>query len=181
MNSPRFSAGLALALSILLLMPFVAYGQSSAGSVVSNSGTSIVQRNGERELLALHRSDRRAHFDHDIPTLLAGVGTELLDVRDGKVNRMSREDIRRQFAHYFQHAQFISWDDLEPPIVRVSRDGNMAWMIVRVKIRYTEKDAVGKSTTQGSNAAWMSAYEKRDGKWIMVAVTSTSDELASSR
>jgi len=46
-------------------------------------------------------------------------------------------------------------------------------MIVRVRIAYTETDASGGKTKQDSVGAWMSAYEKLNGNWIMTAVTST--------
>jgi hypothetical protein len=153
-----------LLLPILLLIPCmeVSFGQSAA------------QKNGVGELLTLHQADRRAHFDHDIQHLLAGLGYELLDVRDGKITHLSREDVRKQFADYFQRSQFTAWNDLEPPIVRVSGDGSMGWMIVRVRITYMEKVESGKSVVQDAVMAWMSAYEKHNGKWTMTAVTSTS-------
>jgi hypothetical protein len=144
-------------------------------------GESAAQQKAEGELLALHQADRRAHFDHDLNHLLASVGSELLDVRDGKINHLSREDVRNRFAKYFQHAQFTAWDDLEPPIVRVSTDGSMGWMIVRVRITYTEKNSSGKAKVHDETMAWMSAYEKHEGKWTMVAVTSTSAPEGSGR
>jgi hypothetical protein len=54
-----------------------------------------------------------------------------------------------------------------------SSDGQMGWMIVQVRIAYTETDAVGKKTDLNTAGAWMSAYEKQKGKWVMTAVTST--------
>ena len=135
---------------------------------------SPAQRKAEGELLALHQADRRAHFDYDIDGLLRNLGSELLDVRDGKINHLSREDVRKKFAEYFKQAQFTAWDDLEPPIVRVSHDGSMGWMIVHVRIAYTEKDSSGKKAVHDDTMAWMSAYEKREGHWTMTAVTSTT-------
>jgi hypothetical protein len=145
-----------------------------ASSVQNSFGESTAHKNGERELLALHQADRRAHFDRDVQKLLAGLGGELLDVHDGNIHHLSREDVRKQFAEYFQKAHFTGWDDLEPPVVRVSGDGSMGWMIVRVRIRYTEKDDSGKSVVHDQTMAWMSVYEKHHGKWTMTAVTSTS-------
>ena len=135
---------------------------------------SPAQKKAEGELLALHQADRRAHFDHDIDGLLRHLGGELLDVRDGKINHLSREDVRKKFVEYFQSAQFTAWDDIEPPIVRVSDDGSMGWMIVRVRITYTEKDSSGKKAVHDDTMAWMSVYEKREGHWTMTAVTSTT-------
>ena len=131
------------------------------------------QQQGQAELLLLHRDERRAHFEHDVNFLLAHVAPQLLDVRDGLVNRMSREDVRAKFVEYFKNAQFSAWDDVEPPIVRVSADRTMGWMIVRVRIAYSKTDASGKKTNENTVGAWMSAYEKQNGTWMMTAVTST--------
>ena len=158
-------------LPTLLLYSFV--GKSFAESPA--------QKKAEGELLALHQADRRAHFEHDIDGLLRNLGGELLDVRDGKINHLSREDVRKKFVEYFQSAQFTAWDDLEPPIVRVSDDGSMGWMIVRVRIAYTEKDSSGKKAVHDDTMAWMSTYEKREGHWTMTAVTSTTAPARSGR
>jgi hypothetical protein len=50
----------------------------------------------------------------------------------------------------------------------------MGWMIVRVRIAYTKKDAGGATSKEDTVMAWMSAYEKRDGKWLLVANATTS-------
>jgi hypothetical protein len=116
-----------------------------------------VQKQGEAELLALHREERRAHFEHDVKFLLAHVAPHLLDVRDGRVNRMSRDDVQDKFVEYFKTAQFSAWDDVEPPVVHASADGTMGWMIARVRIGYTKTDASGKTTNENTVGAWMSS------------------------
>lgn len=125
------------------------------------------------ELLALHQADRRAHFAHDINALVGSLPPELIYVRDGKIERQTSEALRKRFTEYFARAQFSAWDDLEPPIIRVSPDGQMGWMIVRVKLTYTETGAAEKKTPVETVMAWMSAYEKREGKWLHVANTTT--------
>ena len=161
MPDPRYVSS-RLLLGIVLLTSLNMAGQQSQA-----------QSQAEAELLSLHTEERRAHFDHDVQALLAHVAPEVVDVRDGRVNHMSREDVRARFLAYFKRAEFSAWDDVDPPIVRVSSDGKMGWMIVRVRIAYTETDAFGKKTKQDSVGAWMSAYEKLNGNWIMTAVTST--------
>ena len=136
----------------------------------------IGQSRDEAELLAIHQADRRAHFNHDVDALLVHTPTKVLDVRDGKVGVLSREDVRARFVEYFRRANFTAWDDVQPPIVHVSSDGRTGWMIVRVHIAYTETDDSGKTNTHDETMAWMSAYEKQHGKWMMTAVTSTSDQ-----
>jgi hypothetical protein len=165
-NSPH--QFLALLLGSVLILPFAA--------VTPDTSENRAQKQGEVELLDLHKEERRAHFEHDVKFLLAHIGTELLDIRDGQVNRMSREDVRAKFVEYFKNADFSAWDDLEPPRVRVSADGKTGWIIVRVRIAYTASDQSGKTTNQSTVGAWMSAYEKQNGTWVMTAVTSTFAE-----
>lgn len=125
------------------------------------------------ELLALHQADRRAHFARDVEALLSSAPAEFIYVRDGEIKTQTKDASRQRFTEYFQGAEFTAWDDLEPPIVHVSPDERMGWMIVRVKIAYTKTDAAGKKTSEETVCAWMSAYDKSEGKWVHVANAST--------
>jgi len=51
----------------------------------------------------------------------------------------------------------------------------MGWMIVRVRIAYTKTDAGDAKTKEDTVMAWISVYEKRDGKWLLIANVSTSE------
>ncbi len=66
---------------------------------------------------------------------------------------------------------------MEEPIIRISQDGSMAWMITRVRVRRTQKDATGKEREQKFNYAGIMTYEKKDGKWMRVANVSTSEPM----
>src|SRR5579864_9478025 len=74
---------------------------------------------------------------------------------------------KNRFAEYFQHADFSAWDDLQAPIVRVSEDGQLGWMAVRVRIAYTETNEKSQKVVNQSTMAWMSAYERLGGNWIL--------------
>jgi hypothetical protein len=125
------------------------------------------------ELLALHQVDRRAHFHHDVDALVASLPTEFIYVRDGKIQAQTKEDLRERFTEYFQGAEFSAWNDLEPAIIHASPDGLMGWMVVRVKVAYSKTGAAGKKTKEQSVMAWISVYEKHEGKWLHVANAST--------
>ena len=143
--------------------------------VLVGSGQASRQQKAEAELLAIHQADRSAHFRHDVGALLEHTGAQVLDVREGKITRMSREDLRQRFVRYFHKAEFSAWDDVEPPVIQVSPDGELGWMVVRVHIAFVETDAQGKKIPHSSTMAWMSTYERRDGTWMMTAATSTED------
>jgi hypothetical protein len=72
------------------------------------------------ELLAVHQAARRAHFNRDVDFIVAGMGTEFTTVHEGTIRVMSREDVRKQFTEYFRGTEFSAWDDLEPPVIRIS-------------------------------------------------------------
>ena len=157
-----------------LLCALHARPDAEAGKSGMQSSSHDVQATAKAELLELHQSARRAHFEHDVEAILATIPEKMTMVRDGKVEMRSREDVRKRFTKYFQGTEFSAWDDLEPPMIHVSADGQMGWMIVRVRVAYMKTDASGAKSTEDSVLAWMSAYEKRDGKWMHVANTTTS-------
>jgi hypothetical protein len=142
----------------------------------ARSMTLDTQATAKAELLALHQAARRAHLNRDVDFIVAGMGTEFITVHEGRVKVMSRDDVRKQFTEYFRGAEFSAWDDLEPPIIQVSPDGEMGWMIVRVRIAYTKTDAGGAKSKEDTVMAWISVYEKRDGKWLLIANVSTSEQ-----
>jgi uncharacterized protein (TIGR02246 family) len=152
-------------------------GLSCLSSVPVPSFTPSANRDAESaakaELLALHQADRRAHFGHDVDAFPNGMEAEVTMVRDGKVEAKSRDEVRKRFTEYFQGTTFSAWDDLEPPIIQVSPDSKMGWMIVRVRIAYTKTDGTGVRSKEDTVMAWMSAYEKHDGKWLLVANATT--------
>src|SRR5438045_7942898 len=120
------------------------------------------------ELLRLHKSDREAHFKTDVDALLANSPEEFISVGRGKINRSSKDDARKMFTGYFRDAKYYEWDDVEEPIIRISNDASMAWMITRTRVRRVQKKAVGAEREEKFVSAGMMTYEKRDGRWVRV-------------
>jgi hypothetical protein len=54
------------------------------------------------------------------------------------VNLVARETSQKNFEQYFENATYYEWDDLESPIIQVSQDSSIAWMITRIKVRRTQ-------------------------------------------
>jgi hypothetical protein len=134
------------------------------------------QSSATDELLAIHQADRRAHFARDADALVANVPTEFLQVFDGKIQRISREDLRKRFVNYFQGAEFVAWDDLEPPVIYVSPDGKMGWMAVRLKVTIRKADSSGSKIAEDTIMSWISTYKKQDGVWQHVANATTIEK-----
>ena len=149
---------------ILLTLSFV---------FTAEAQTRIDLEKEKAELLKQHEAARRAHFNTDVNMLLEGAPEEFIAVSGGKIARASRADTKKMFESYFKDAKYFEWDDLEPPIVRVSADASMAWMIVRTKVRRTQKDSSGAEKEEKFVYAGIMTYEKRNGRWVRVANVST--------
>ena len=127
------------------------------------------------ELLRIHKSDREAHFKTDVEGLLENSPEEFISVGRGKINRSSKEDARKMFTGYFRDAKYYEWDDVEEPIIRISNDASMAWMITRTRVRRVQKTADGAEKEEKFIYAGIMTYEKRDGHWVRVANVSTAE------
>jgi hypothetical protein len=125
----------------------------------------------EREcaaLLELHANVRRAHFETDVDRVLADDAGEWINVREAKIVRRRREEDMRMFTEYFDGATYHEWDDIEPPIVSVSNDASLAWMIVNVRVRRTKNGEELRFRYAG-----IETFEKRDDRWIKVVEVGT--------
>jgi hypothetical protein len=145
---------------------------SVGGSALAQSKLVDLEKE-KAELLRLHQQDRRAHFQTDVDLLLSRHPEEFIAVRDGKIYRPKKADTRKMFTESFKGATYFEWDDLEPPIISVSNDGSLGWIIVHLKMRRTKKDAAGAEKEEKFVYAGIMTYEKRDGRWIKVANVST--------
>ena len=56
--------------------------------------------------------------------------------------------------------------DLTDPVVQVSGDGTLGWVIVQVEARGSQTNAAGGKTPLEFVSAWIELYEKRDGRWL---------------
>jgi ketosteroid isomerase-like protein len=123
-------------------------------------------------LLRIHERDLRAHREGDVAAIARDTAEGFVSVSNGAIERPSPAEVRDMFTQYLGRTRFTEYRDLEPPIVRVSRDGTVAWMIVRVKATGTQKTDDGEKPI-AFTSAWVMLYEKRDGRWTKVANVST--------
>jgi hypothetical protein len=147
-----------------------------AGSVLAQAQPVVDLEKEKAELLKVHKADREAHLRTDVELLLERSPEESVFVSRGKINRSKKSDERKGFEQYFRGAKYYEWDDLEPPIIRVSKDATLAWMIVRVRVRRTQKDATGAERETKFVYAGITTYEKQNGKWMRAANVSTFEQ-----
>ena len=124
-------------------------------------------------LLRLHELARTAHLEKRADLMVSSFADSFRNISRGSVTMRTREENRARLQAYFDRSTFQEWADLEPPLIRISPDGQMAYVIVRKRVRLTARDSVGVPQADHTIFAWIEVYEKRDGRWTLMAVAST--------
>lgn len=125
------------------------------------------------EILAVHNSARAAHFNREAKLLVSTFADEFADVRNGAVERPDREKSLGRFESYFRNSTFIEWDDVEPPVIRVSDDSTLAYTIVRKRVRLKTRNSAGAEVEETDVFSWIATYKKIRGVWKLTAIAST--------
>ena len=125
------------------------------------------------ELLRILAQDRRAHFETSVDLLTERTPETMISVSNGRVRQIPRAQFREMFTGVFRGASYQEWDTTEEPIVRISNDASMAWVITRLKVRRLKKQDDGTERTEAFTYAGIMTYEKQDGRWMKVANVST--------
>jgi hypothetical protein len=119
-------------------------------------------------LRSLHAKTMRAHKDSDAALLLADQAPDMVIVNRGEVTRPSLEERRAGFGSYLGRTVFSEYRDLVEPVVKVSNDGSLGWVIVQVGARGVQTAEDGTKKPIEFVSAWIELYEKRAGRWYGV-------------
>jgi hypothetical protein len=133
--------------------------------------TSPQQSEDVNELLRGHYRDRAAHFGRDAGAIYSGFADEFFNLDNGQLRLGDREAGRKRMQAYLDRSTFIEWDDITPPVIRMSDDGSMAFLLVHKRVRLLDKNDGGKEKVEVF--AWSTTFRKIAGKWKMTSVTST--------
>jgi ketosteroid isomerase-like protein len=119
--------------------------------------------------------ERAAHIRRDAPMLVALFADDFINVAAGRITRPTRTESLAGFQAYFDRSEFLAWDDIEPPLLRISSDGSMAYVIVRKRVHLISTAADGRREEQETIFAWMEAWERLSTEWALKAVASTNE------
>ena len=107
--------------------------------------------NSEQEkarLLQLYERSLRAHFENDARTFLAGNASQWYDVRNAGVRLRTKEEAFPTIEQYFKRTHFYDISEITPPIIHLSTDASMAWMIGDIRVcALLKRYLMGKSRT----------------------------------
>lgn len=126
------------------------------------------------ELYELHKKGREDHFNRDAAGMATGFADDFTNIAHGRITKPTRDESFERFKKYFGRSTFLEWDDITLPVIKVSDDTSMAYVIVHKKVRLLSKGDDGKTTEQAEVFAWVSLYRKINEKWQLTAVASTN-------
>ena len=133
------------------------------------------------KLLALHEEVMRAHRESDVALLLRAEEDEYVIANRGEITRPDRKERGERLGPYLKQTRFSAYRDKVPPIVRVSEDGTLGWVIVQVEARGRQTTSKGTVEPLEFVSAWIELYEKRDGRWVRVGNVSNFKPSARER
>jgi ketosteroid isomerase-like protein len=142
------------------------------------SNSAAAQRTAARAadsltLLRLQARQREAHLTRRADWLVEDQADSLISVSRGGVSVSPRDRVRANFQPYLDASTFQAWDDIVPPRIRISADGQMAYVVVVKRVHLTSRDSSGATEAERTRFAWLSVYEKQGGEWRMTAIAST--------
>ena len=124
------------------------------------------------ELLRLHARAREAHLSRRADWLVNEWADSLFSVSGGRVSVTRPSQGQPGFQEYLDAVEFQAWDDIVPPRIRISADGQMAYIVVEKRVHLTPRGPSGREAER-TRFAWLSVYEKVAGRWRLAAIAST--------
>ena len=125
------------------------------------------------ELMRLHEQQKTAHLGYNAELFVEMFAENLTQLQRGNVSTRTKAENLARFKNYFSSFKFIEWENIKPPIVKISKDGSLATIIVQKRVRGTYKNEKGEEISGQTDFAWLEVWEKIDGKWKIVTVAST--------
>lgn len=118
-----------------------------------------------QQLLHLHQVTLDAHLTSDVELLLRDEGDEYVVVNRGEISYPTKAERRARFTPYLAATTFEVYRDEVPPLVTVSADGTLGWVVVQVYARGRQTAAEGDSRPLEFTSAWIELYKKVSGRW----------------
>lgn len=128
------------------------------------------------QLKALHEKVLRAHRESDVDLLLEDEAEDYVVASRGEVSGPTLAERRARLGPYLEHTRFEEYRDVAEPVVAVSSDGTLGWVIAQVHARGERTRTDGGTEPVEFVSAWIELYEKRGGRWYRVGNVSNFKE-----
>ena len=129
------------------------------------------------DLLRMHEIVIRAHLQNDLDSWMAIEADKVISANGGKVTFPSRSDREKARLSYLPIATYSSYRDVKHPVIRISEDGTLGWLIAEVEVVGEYKQSDGSEEHFSNVWAWIELYARSESGWKLVGNVSNSREL----
>lgn len=130
------------------------------------------------ELLRLHKQHQTAHLNYNAELFVETFAEDLVTVQRGTVLTRNKAENLKRIKGYFDSFKFKKWEDVKPPVIKISDDGTLATIIVEKIVEGTYKNEKGETVKSVTEFAWLEVWEKIEGKWKITTVASTRKPIS---
>lgn len=123
-------------------------------------------------LADLQKQEQAAHLQEEPAVLVNMLNDTLTEVKNGVVSYHTKDEMTTRFVTYFDTVEFIKWEDIQPPVYKLSEDGTEANVSIRKHIEVSIENG-GASNREITDMAWTELWKKKNGRWKMYMVTTT--------
>ncbi|HKO81971.1 MAG TPA: hypothetical protein VJU78_16305 [Chitinophagaceae bacterium] len=127
-----------------------------------------------KAIKSLLQQERKAHFERNTELFMSEFADSMISVNKGKVSVATPEENKKRIRAYFGSVEFIKWDDVAEPIIRLADDGSLAYAVVQKQVILSRTDSLGKPFIDTTGYAWVSVYRKQKGEWKVECNASTN-------
>ena len=127
------------------------------------------------EILDFHKKFIDDHLNKNIDSFVEDYAEDYVFVANGEISHPSKEEFKTSFSDYLNSTTFSEYRDLEKPMIGFSRDGSMAWSIVKVKVVGRRKLEDGSQKNFDVIYAWITLYKRQGDKWFRTLEVSTNN------
>lgn len=126
------------------------------------------------QILELHHAQRKHHFEKLIAESEAILSDSFISINRGEITQPTREESTARRKRYYDSVEFEKWDDLEPPVIRFSDDGSLAYTAVHKVVTATYQNENQEQERGTTEFAWLAIYKKYPEGWKIDCVASTN-------
>ena len=141
--------------------------------VLSSCSAAFDESEARKEILKLHELQRTLHVEEraaEFAALIDGI----VSVNRGLVTQATHEENVDRMTNYFNTVDFVKWDDINPPVIRFSDDGSLAYTIVEKEVIVKYMNEHKEMLLDTTIFAWTAIYRKQDDNWQIENITSTN-------
>jgi len=127
------------------------------------------------EILDFHKKFIDDHLNKNIESFVEDYAEDYIFVAQGEIGYRARDEFTSSFKNYLNSTTFTEYRDLQEPVIGFSKDGSMAWSIVKVKVAGSRNMEDGSTKDFDVTYAWITLYERQGDKWIRTVEVSTNN------